>query len=132
MVSVLLIGVREDDALRKGFHRFTNVFRYCDAPEEAKTLLAGADLFFLDGKFGVDPCRGFLLWAGKNTSAVGVIVEDAPSNDICIEAINSGIVCDYLIRPVTAERYAETWVKFKERLICEKLSLSDKETEARK
>ena len=116
MIRVLLIGMLEDNALRKGFSGIVDTFIHCDTPEEARLKIGDVDLFILDSGFGIEACHNFLTWARKNTAALGIIEEDVLNNYICIEAINSGIICEYLIRPVTAEQYAVALVKFNEML----------------
>lgn len=121
MICILLIGIQEDYAIRKGFRCVTNLFRSCATLEEAQVLIKETDLFLLDSGFGLNDCSCFLEWAAKNTQAIGVIVEDVLNNWLCIEALNSGIVCDYLIRPITPERYAEACDRFREKLLSKKL-----------
>lgn len=113
MVHILLIGMKEDDSLRKSFHRVTNIFRSCSTLEEAKQLIKDTDLFFLDSRFGLNDCTCFLKWTADHTQAIGIIVEDVMNSSICIEGINSGIVCDHIIRPITPERYTEAWESFR-------------------
>lgn len=108
MLNILLIGIEPDYAIRRGLKPLSDNFNISSSPEEALSLMHNTDLFILDGKFGMEECSAFLDWTAKNTQAIGVIVEDTVNNMLCIKALNCGIVCDYIIRPTSARRYAQT------------------------
>ncbi len=116
MTRVLLIGIEEKPEMRKGFGDHVVFFKTSATTESAKSFLSDADLFLLDGSLGTEACTDFLNWAIQSTMCYGIIVEEICNLSLCIAGINAGIICDHVILPATAERYAEAWQRYQNRL----------------
>lgn len=111
----LLIGLTDREEVRRQLSELGASFILCcQSTAEAEGYLREQDgdvFFLLDTAMGEAACLDLLAWLLENRPAYGAIVGDSISDPLAINALNSGLIVDALLRPVSTER----WRKMLER-----------------
>lgn len=107
---VLLIGLADREKVR---HQLSEpgaaaLVLCVENTGEAKDYLLNRDgdaFFLLDSVVGDAVCLDFLAWLLERRPTYGAIIGEHISNLLAINGLNSGIVVDVLLRPVSQERW---------------------------
>lgn len=115
----LLIGLEDHERIKELLEELVqpSIIRTCQSTEEARDILEhhGADFFFLDAGLGNEVCMEFLQWLLEYQPTYGAIIGNKLDPMLCVNALNSGIVLNTLVRPVYLTQWTETLYRYYDR-----------------
>lgn len=118
----LLIGLEDHQRIRELLEELVplSTIRICQNTKKARDILEHheVDFFFLDAGLGYEVCMDFFQWLLEHRPTYGAIIGDRLEPILYVNAINSVIVLNALVRPVSLTQWTETLHRYYD--LCQK------------
>ena len=113
-MDILIIGLSGNRALIDALSSAHNRLIFCNSIFRAKQIIRKQrlDFFVIGTDFGAENVSLFLDWVMLECTLCGVVIERKINNKLCVKAINSQVVFDYMTQNETKERYEQIFISF--------------------